>query len=90
MKLGSPAFRRRVVAWIPSATVQRAKRIVDIMDDKTIEIYAKKKEALIKGDEMIVHQTGKGKDIMSILCASSITLRMHHYLIYSSESEHGS
>lgn len=40
---------------------------MDIMDFTSREIYAEKTGALARGDEAVVRQIGKGKDIMSIL-----------------------
>lgn len=37
------------------------------MDAQSTDIYAKKKEALARGDEEVVKQVGQGKDIMSVL-----------------------
>lgn len=67
MKIGSPGFRRKLAEWTPSRNVQQTKRIIDIMDAQSRDIFAKKKEALARGDDAVVKQVGQGKDIMSIL-----------------------
>ena len=68
MKLGPPAFRRRLLDLLPSKLVHKARDIVDVMDAKAREIYDKKKEALARGDEAVLNQVGRGKDILSLLC----------------------
>ncbi len=67
MKVGSPAFRRKLAEWTPTTNVQNMKRSIDIFDETSKGIYAKKKEAFTRGDEAVVNQIGQGKDIMSIL-----------------------
>ncbi len=67
VKIGSAAFRRKALDWVPSKHLHAAKKIVDIMDDNAKDIYFKKKEALARGDEKVIDQIGQGKDIMSIL-----------------------
>ncbi|KAI0666339.1 cytochrome P450 [Trametes maxima] len=67
MKLGTPAFRRRIVDATPNAYVQRMKDIVDTMHGRSVLIFNEKKEALARGDDAVKHQIGEGRDIMSIL-----------------------
>ncbi|KAI0359045.1 cytochrome P450 [Trametes cingulata] len=67
IKIGSPAFRRRVVELLPSANVQRLKDISDTMHARSLLIFNEKKEALARGDDAVKHQIGEGRDIMSIL-----------------------
>ncbi|CCM01001.1 uncharacterized protein FIBRA_03049 [Fibroporia radiculosa] len=74
IKIGPAAFRRFIVNLIPHQDVQRVKYIVDTMNSRSREIFAKKKAALLKGNEAILQQVGSGKDIMSILMrANTIT-----------------
>ena len=68
VKLGPAWLRRRLLMMVPSKQIQRAREIVDTMDTMSIDIFRKKKEALTKGDEAVVTQVGRGKDIMSVLC----------------------
>ena len=37
------------------------------MHEQSIEVYDAKKDALKKGEDAVVQQVGKGKDILSIL-----------------------
>lgn len=66
-KFGAPKFWRAVVDLIPSEVFHRLRDIVDIMDKTSRRIFQQKKEALEKGDEEVLNQVGKGKDILSIL-----------------------
>ncbi len=68
VKLGSPAFLRKLAEWTPLKSIQDAVKIIDIMDVTSRDIYKKKKEALAQGDVEAIKQVGQGKDIMSILC----------------------
>ncbi|KAI0651533.1 cytochrome P450 [Trametes meyenii] len=67
LKIGTPAFRRRIVDATPNAYVQRMKGIVDTMHERSVLIFNEKKEALARGDDAVKHQIGEGRDIMSIL-----------------------
>ena len=67
VNLGPPRFRRFLVKLIPSAHVQKARELSDIMYNTSVKIYEPKKHALERGDEAIVEQVGRGKDAMSIL-----------------------
>lgn len=80
--IGSPAFRRKALEWIPSPAVQKIREIVDIMDNTSRNILQKKKEAMEKGDEAVQSQVGRGKDIMSILRMSWLLLDL---IFHSSE-----
>lgn len=66
-RLGPPSFRRFILKLIPSPDIQKAREIVDIMDNTSIKIFQSKKDAWAKGDEAVLEQIGRGKDIMSIL-----------------------
>ncbi|KAI0696775.1 cytochrome P450 [Cerioporus squamosus] len=59
--------RRRIVEMIPSKSVQRLKNISDIMHERSVLIVEEKKAALEKGDAVLRHQVGEGREIMSIL-----------------------
>ena len=74
VKIGTPAFRRKLVEWAPFSSIQDAKKIVDVMDSTSRSIYEHKKEALAKGDQAVTEQIGDGIDIMSILSVSFIQL----------------
>ncbi|KAI5121966.1 hypothetical protein M0805_002036 [Coniferiporia weirii] len=72
VKIGSPAFRRKVLEWIPSRRVQTMRKVVDIMEETSEDIYSKKKIALERGDKAVVDQVGMGNDIMSILLKANL------------------
>jgi hypothetical protein len=90
-KLGPPRFRRFVMKLIPNKDVRRTQEIVDIMDRTSVEIFERKKLALQQGDDSVLKQVGRGKDIMSILCVcqfrKSFQTSCTH--LWDSESEHG-
>ncbi|KAI0713837.1 cytochrome P450 [Earliella scabrosa] len=65
--MGPKWFRRKLLNIVPYKKLQRMKNIVDIMYERSTEIYRAKKAAIERGDETAVHQVGEGKDVMSIL-----------------------
>lgn len=65
--LGPPKFRSFLLRITPWPDLHRMKRIVDVMDKTSNDIYTEKKEKLKHGDEAVVNQIGRGKDIMSVL-----------------------
>lgn len=69
-ELGSPNLRRRVVESIPLKSLRKLISIIDVMDSTSTKIFYAKKKAIEEGDEAVLNQLSKGKDIMSILCAS--------------------
>ncbi|KAI0941738.1 hypothetical protein AcW1_003543 [Taiwanofungus camphoratus] len=71
-KLGPPAFRKRLVRFIPSRRIQRLREIVDTIDRTTREVWQAKKAALERGDEAVLQQVGEGKDIMSKLLQANM------------------
>ncbi|KIJ63129.1 hypothetical protein HYDPIDRAFT_113701 [Hydnomerulius pinastri MD-312] len=73
VKLGPASFRRFVVNNLPWKDVQEIRRIVDVMDKTSIEVFEAKKKALAEGDEAVMQQVGQGKDIMSILLRENMT-----------------
>jgi hypothetical protein len=70
-KLGPPGFRRFLVRLIPFKNIQKLCQIVSIMDRTSVAILEAKKAAVRRGDETVLRQIGRGKDIMSILCTQS-------------------
>ena len=67
VKIGTPWIRRKLLRLVPSKAIQSLTDIVDIMHEQSIEVYDAKKDALKKGEDAVVQQVGKGKDILSIL-----------------------
>ncbi|KAF9236337.1 cytochrome P450 [Melanogaster broomeanus] len=72
VKIGSPKFRRYIAEIIPSKELHDILRMVDIMDKSSIDIFEAKKKALFMGDEAVLQQVGRGKDIMSILLKANM------------------
>ncbi|KAI5123119.1 hypothetical protein M0805_001475 [Coniferiporia weirii] len=67
VKLGSPRLRERILDCIPFEAVKEMRKIVETLENTSRDILRKKREAIEKGDEAVLAQVGKGKDIMSIL-----------------------
>lgn len=67
--LGPPSFRRFLLKLIPSADVKKSIEMSDVMHNTSTKIYQSKKDALAKGDDTVIEQVGRGKDVMSILRA---------------------
>ncbi|KAF8237924.1 cytochrome P450 [Tricholoma matsutake] len=72
LKLGPPRFRRFLVDLLPFENVRRLRDIVNVMDNTSIEIFEAKRRALKEGDEAIAKQTGRGKDIISVLMKANL------------------
>ena len=56
---------------VPSEAITRLRVIINIFRETSVEILEAKKEALRRGDQALAAEIGKGKDIISILCAIS-------------------
>jgi len=69
MKIGSPRFRRWIVDHLPGENVRKMKKVVDTLHNTSLMIYESKKKAIMEGDQALLSQIGRGKDIMSILSA---------------------
>ncbi|KAI5116490.1 hypothetical protein M0805_000624 [Coniferiporia weirii] len=67
VKLGSPQFRKRILDFIPFKLVNELREVTDILETSSRSILREKREAIKRGDEAVLAQVGKGKDIMSIL-----------------------
>ncbi|KAI5116492.1 hypothetical protein M0805_000626 [Coniferiporia weirii] len=67
VKIGSPQFRRRALDFIPFQPLKDMRKVVDTLENSSQSIIRGKKEAIRNGDEAVLTQIGKGKDIMSIL-----------------------
>ncbi|KAF9238219.1 cytochrome P450 [Melanogaster broomeanus] len=72
VKIGSPKFRRYIAEIIPSKDLHDVLSMVDLMHQTSTEIFAAKKKALLIGDEAVLQQVGRGKDIMSILLKANV------------------
>ncbi|TDL24467.1 cytochrome P450 [Rickenella mellea] len=64
--------RRKFMEWSPFPGFQRIRKVVDTIHMASIQVYMNKKEGLARGDDAIVQQIGKGKDIISILMRANM------------------
>lgn len=67
--IGTPKFRRWVIDILPWKALKDMRDVADIMHATSVDVIESKKRAMKEGDEAIMRQVGKGKDIMSILRA---------------------
>ncbi|EJC99782.1 cytochrome P450 [Fomitiporia mediterranea MF3/22] len=67
VRFGSPGLRRRILEMIPASLVKDLVSVADTLEESSEDILRKKRQAIEKGDEAVLTQVGKGKDIMSIL-----------------------
>ncbi|KAF5361358.1 hypothetical protein D9757_011367 [Collybiopsis confluens] len=65
--IGTPKFRRFIVNLLPWKDLHHVRDMVDYMHEVASEIYKEKKKVFEGGDEAITQQTGRGKDLISIL-----------------------
>ncbi|EPS94814.1 hypothetical protein FOMPIDRAFT_1026052 [Fomitopsis schrenkii] len=72
-KLGPPAFRRKMIDFIPSPGLKRARDISDEIQSHSRLIYETKKRAMREGDAAVTQQIGEGKDIMSKLMQANMS-----------------
>ena len=71
-KIGSSAWRRKVLEMIPIQSIKTATAMVDVMHSAGQKIIRETNEALEKGDDAVHELVSEGKDIMSVLCTSSL------------------
>ena len=65
-----PAWlRRSLLDRVPIGSIQRMKTVCDVINARSLEIYAEKKKAIERGDQELLHAMGEGKDMLSILRA---------------------
>ncbi|KAI5123118.1 hypothetical protein M0805_001474 [Coniferiporia weirii] len=67
VKFGPPQFRKRLLEFISFGAVKEMNTVSNTMENSSQSILRGKREAIEKGDEAVLAQVGKGKDIMSIL-----------------------
>ena len=75
--LGTPRLRKAIMGLMPSEGVKRFRDILNIFRETAVEILETKREALRRGDKALAAQIGKGKDIISILCALLFFFLLH-------------
>ena len=62
------------LGWsVPIPGLRDMMQIARTLEEKSLEIYTKKKAALLQGDEALAMQVGEGKDIMSVLRESVLS-----------------
>ncbi|KAF9043393.1 cytochrome P450 [Panaeolus papilionaceus] len=67
LKLGSPSFQRTLVDILPVPAFKEMRDIIDTLHHTSLEIYKRKKQALLDGNLDVVEQVSNGNDILSIL-----------------------
>ncbi|KIJ60898.1 hypothetical protein HYDPIDRAFT_138406 [Hydnomerulius pinastri MD-312] len=72
VKIGTPNFRRFIARITPWKALHELIDIVEVMDKTSNEVFDAKKKALAKGDEAVLQQVGRGKDIMSVLLKANM------------------
>ncbi|KAI8974228.1 cytochrome P450 [Trametes punicea] len=73
LRIGSPAFRRKIVEILPQTTAQRLRQLSDTLHAQSVQLVNQKKTALNQGDEGLMLQVGEGKDLMSVLLRANMT-----------------
>ena len=70
--LGPAWFRRFLLDLVPIPKIQRLKVLTDTLSKAAEDIYLSKKLAIERGEADLLHSMGEGKDIMSVLCESTV------------------
>ncbi|KAL5482417.1 hypothetical protein ACEPAI_9011 [Sanghuangporus weigelae] len=73
MKIGPPAFRRKIVDMLPSETVSTLALLINTTSEQAKRIFQEKREALRDGDKVVAENIGSGRDILSILMRANMT-----------------
>jgi hypothetical protein len=83
VKFGPPRFRRFIVDHLPFKNTQQLRDVVDIMHGTSVEILKSKELALQEGDEAMMHQIGRGRDIISLLSMhnSNVLFLFIHFFV---------
>ncbi|KAI1783611.1 cytochrome P450 [Ganoderma leucocontextum] len=66
------AFRTALKSFFPQMMKSHKRHISDVSYEQSVRIFTEKRAALTKGDEMLKHEIGEGRDIMSILLRENI------------------
>ncbi|PAV20282.1 cytochrome P450 [Pyrrhoderma noxium] len=72
VNIGTPELRKRAIDLFPNPLVQTMRMITDVMEETSRKIFMEKKSGLERGDDSVVNQVGRGKDIMSILLKANM------------------
>ncbi|KAL5492757.1 hypothetical protein ACEPAI_4204 [Sanghuangporus weigelae] len=73
VKLGPPAFRRKVLEFVPSKPIKELIGTTDKLDNYSKSIYEESKRASEKGDKEVLKRVGMGKDILSVLLKANMS-----------------
>ncbi|KAG6865211.1 hypothetical protein C0991_004412 [Blastosporella zonata] len=66
-RLGPPAFRRKLVDWIPNQAIQKVKGMSDVMHETALEILRRKRIDITQETEPESPEAASAKDIISVL-----------------------
>ncbi|KAG6916982.1 hypothetical protein DXG01_004411, partial [Tephrocybe rancida] len=66
-RLGPPAFRRKLVDWIPNQAIQKVKGMSDVMHETALEILRRKRKDIVQEIEAESPEASAAKDIISVL-----------------------
>jgi len=69
LSIGTPEFRGKLVDLVPNKRLHRLRDIVNEMYITNLNVFEDKKRALKEGDEKVLQQIGRGRDIVSVLRA---------------------
>ncbi|KAF9043392.1 cytochrome P450 [Panaeolus papilionaceus] len=72
LKIGTPAFRRKMIDYLPIDSLKKIRDVVDTLHETSLGIYREKKQALENGDAEVTLKVSKGKDILSILMKQNL------------------
>ncbi|KAJ3903344.1 cytochrome P450 [Lentinula edodes] len=67
VKILPSSVRTFIMNITPWKTLHDVRDMVNYMHDLSVEIYKEKRRALEEGDEAVIKQIGKGKDLLSIM-----------------------
>ncbi|KAL0954819.1 hypothetical protein HGRIS_003764 [Hohenbuehelia grisea] len=70
--LGPASFRRAVVNLIPWKKLHDLRDMSDYMQKVSVQILESKRRAIEQGDDVVLQQVGRGKDILSILLRANL------------------
>ncbi|CAE7227428.1 unnamed protein product [Rhizoctonia solani] len=78
-RLGTPAFRQRVMDLIPSGTLQHLRHVVGLQQGQAEEII-RSREALLAAGNDLSTQAGRGRDIMTLLMKANESAGSESYI----------
>ncbi|KAF9043342.1 cytochrome P450 [Panaeolus papilionaceus] len=72
VKIGSDAFRRKLIDILPWPAMKEARDIADALHKTSLDIYQAKKRAILEGNQEVMDHISHGKDILSILMKANM------------------